>query len=288
MSYHIKYMLIFLCFSIYMCIISFFRIKDAITYRRIDEQGLPCDGGGAAAAAAVDATPLSIPLAKKRKMHAPGLLTNHISATRRPGKELEDAMTMAMVAFLVVNCLPFNIVANTFFQCWISILNPSYANCLPSRRQICRKWIPRLRLTVEGKIAALWLKYKASHPYRTLALDAVKTQRGDKINVVESSGPIVVFRKCIDSLGVSQNAKFYSGVIIDLITSGAKAANTLPKHIYGSVCMDNTTTNYAAFALIKPIFPWLICVGCGTHLFDLLIEDVFGIREFGAILKSVV
>ena len=80
-------------------------------------------------------------------------------------------------------------------------------------------------------------------------------RRGDKINVVESSGPIVVFRKCIDSLGVSQNAKFYSGVIIDLITSGAKAANTLPKHIYGSVCMDNTTTNYAAFALIKPIFP---------------------------------
>ena len=88
-------------------------------------------------------------------------------------------------------------------------------------------------------------------------------------------------------MGCSQNANFYTNAIIDSINAGAAKAKSTPREIYGSCCMDNTSTNYAAFAHVNRVFPWLICVGCSTHCFDLFIEDVFRIKEFDDILRKV-
>ena len=172
------------------------RITTALEYGQIDKRGLPVDVSTVAAV-----SPLSLPsgsfptsasaassiascqaTAKKQKVQ--DRVTNHISATRRPSQELLDEMTMGLVTFLVVNCLSINIVTSHFFQSWIAMMNPSYADYMPSPRTIFRTWIPRLRLSVEARVEKLWAVYKPIHPYRTLALDAVKTQGGDKVNIV--------------------------------------------------------------------------------------------------------
>eukprot|EP00562_Extubocellulus_spinifer_P024876 CAMPEP_0178659488 /NCGR_PEP_ID=MMETSP0698-20121128/26587_1 /TAXON_ID=265572 /ORGANISM="Extubocellulus spinifer, Strain CCMP396" /LENGTH=388 /DNA_ID=CAMNT_0020302019 /DNA_START=197 /DNA_END=1359 /DNA_ORIENTATION=- len=224
---------------------------------------------------------------KKQKTQAS--ITNHVSAssTSKIGPALLKELNMLLITLIVGCGLSFNVVASVFFVNFIKMLNPAYAKVMPTRTCLPRTWLPNLYLEVKKKVYSFRRNNSAAFPYLTVGLDAVKTQSGDKINVTESCGPFVQFNRCIDPGTNSQNHHYYAEKIVTVINEGAADAGSTPFDVYAAVVMDNTSTNYAAFKLVEQVFPWLICLGCRTHFFDLVCEDVFNIDEFKAILKAV-
>jgi hypothetical protein len=238
------------------------------------------------AVASSSAASTSSPNRKKLRKQQ-GTLNTHMSITKTMSSALLAELNLLLITFIVGCGLSFLIVDSVFFIGFITLLNPSYAKVFPRRKALSRTWLPKLYSDTRRRVIDLFERNLPTHPLRTLALDAVKTPGGDVVNITESCGPLVAFRKAVTPGKASQNAKFYSNAIIDTIKQGAREVGKNPKDVYCSVVMDNTTTNLAAFAIATSEHPWLICQGCIPHFFDLVIEDVFGISEFHAVLKEV-
>lgn len=203
------------------------------------------------------------------------------------GPALVDELNFVLISFLVGCAVPMNIVSSVFFVAFVTMLNPAYGKVMPSRTALTRTWLPKLTAKVSKRIRALRKKNRATAPFMTLGADGVKTQGGEVYNFTESVDKEVYFIECVDPGISSVNRTFLSENAIRLITSIAAAAGSSPMHYFCACVMDNTSTNLAAFALLNVAFPWLICIGCRTHFFDLVIEDVFEILEFKNILKEV-
>lgn len=54
---------------------------------------------------------------------------------------------------------------------------------------------------------------------------------------------------------------------------------------YAGVVADNTSANRKAFNIIKAKYPRLFTVGCGTHVSDLMMEDICKTPEIESLIK---
>ena len=213
-------------------------------------------------------------------------MKSHATMSREMGPALRDQLALNLMALIAYHALPFIIADSSKLKKYVQMLLPGYTP--PGEYTMREKYLPMLFNNTVSGVQDVWDGCSTEYPYRTFGGDCVKTTGGDVFNMMESSGNLSVFVRAKRPSNTTLDGEWYANTMEAEMKHRAAAAKVQIHDVFCAGCLDNVSANMRALRILEQRHPWLITVGCRAHLFDLVIEDVFGrIDEFQAILVEV-
>lgn len=185
--------------------------------------------------------------------------TNVLTAEKK--SEIDSALSQLFFR----TGLSFRILDSEAFGKYARLLNPTYAQQLPTSRTLSGVMLDReYKIQLEKVV-----KVMAESRELSLVTDGWTNVRGDHIVnfLVKAPNRPSMFYKSINTTGVLQNSANTAASIIEIIEE-------LGPEKFTSVVSDNAPVLKSAWRLVEEKFSHISAYGCAAHCLNLLIKDI--------------
>lgn len=211
-------------------------------------------------------------------------LNSSFIAQNFDGAQKQEADRLLAVFFYRTG-ISFRLADSSSFKAFISIINPSYAESMPSSKMLSGSLLDKSYTNEAAKLHNL-LEHSTN---LTLISDGWTNVNGEHIvnYSVKAPGNKPLFKSSENTSGIVQTGKAIAEAI-------CKVLEELGPEKFSCVVTDNASVMRAAWKEIEARFPHISANGCAAHGLNLLIKDLLSapvhektIQESAKVIKFV-
>lgn len=203
------------------------------------------------------------------------LNTSNEESTRRSATQEE--VNSAVANLFLRTGMAFRIADSPAWKNLIALLNPDYAQHMPSSRTLSGKLLDNQYEEASKKIGEIL----EGTENLTLTSDGWTNVKGDHIVnfVVKAPNRQPYFFKSINTSGTSQTGVAVADEICKVLEEIGPAK-------FSAVITDNASVMQSAWKIIEERYPHISAYGCSAHGANLLIKDITVLSEFSKTIKD--
>lgn len=171
----------------------------------------------------------------------------------------------ALATLCIRTGIPFRTVKSEAFRSFVHLLNPSYAEVMPTPRTVSGVLLDKEYDKSRAKLQSTLTNCNEL----TLISDGWTNCRGDHIvnYLIKAPGQQTLFYKSSCTMGIAQNADAVAEAIIEILEELGAAK-------FSCLVTDNAPVLKAAHRIVEEANPNITAFGCAAHVINLLIKDI--------------
>jgi Protein of unknown function (DUF 659) len=216
-------------------------------------------------------TSTSIPTVKAPKKHLKN--TTIESFVDRMSEEEQDTLENLLAQALFATGVPFSFLENDYVIQFFQQLRPAFK--LPNRRKLADELLDDVFDGVKAECNEQILQAKSL----TMVSDGWSNINRESVQNFVICTPKPLFFDAIYSGEESHTAKWIADEII-------KQMEIIDINKFSAVITDTASVMKAAWRIIEERYPSIVCLGCNSHIMNLLIGDILKIDQIKSVVEN--
>jgi len=213
----------------------------------------------------------SIPTVKVPKQHLKNITIE--SFVDRMSEEEQDTLEILLAQALFAAGVPFSFLENDYVIQFFQQLRPAFK--LPNRRKLADELLDDVFDGVKAECNEQILQAKSL----TMVSDGWSNINRESVQNFVICTPKPLFFDAIYSGEESHTAKWIADEII-------KQMEIIDINKFSAVITDTASVMKAAWRIIEERYPSIVCLGCNSHIMNLLIGDILKIDQIKSVVEN--
>jgi len=216
-------------------------------------------------------TSTSIPTAKAPKKHLKNTTIENF--VDRMSEEEQETLEISLSQALFAAGVPFSFLENDYVIQFFQQLRPAFK--LPNRKKLADELLDDVFDGVKAECNEQILQAKSL----TMVSDGWSNINRESVQNFVICTPKPLFFDAIYSGEESHTAKWVANEII-------KQMEIIDINKFSAVITDTASVMKAAWRIIEESYPNIVCLGCNSHVMNLLISDILKIDQIKSVVEN--
>ncbi len=216
-------------------------------------------------------TSTSIPTAKAPKKHLKNITIENF--VDRMSEEEQETLEISLSQALFAAGVPFSFLENDYVIQFFQQLRPAFK--LPNRKKLADELLDDVFDGVKAECNEQILQAKSL----TMVSDGWSNINRESVQNFVICTPKLLFFDAIYSGEESHTAKWVANEII-------KQMEIIDINKFSAVITDTASVMKAAWRIIEESYPNIVCLGCNSHVMNLLISDILKIDQIKSVVEN--
>ncbi|GET53362.1 zinc finger BED domain-containing protein 1-like [Rhizophagus irregularis DAOM 181602=DAOM 197198] len=212
-----------------------------------------------------------IPTVKTSKKHLKNTTIENF--VDRMSEEEQDTLEILLAQALFAAGVPFSFLENNYVIQFFQQLRPAFK--LPNRRKLADELLDDVFDEVKAECNEQILQAKSL----TMVSDGWSNINRESVQNFVICTPKPLFFDAIYSGEESHTAKWVADEII-------KQMEIVGINKFSAVITDTASVMKAAWRIIEDSYPSIVCLGCNSHVMNLLISDILKIDQIKSVVEN--